>query len=937
MLQRRNNVGLQVIGTFAVTAPIAFSVHSASAQDADEASPAIEVIEVVGSHLRGIDPQGLLPVLVLDRTAIDRTGVATVAEVLERLPMNNAGAFNDRNALSSALGGTGISFRGLGSNSVLVLINGRRATSYGFSQVTELGDRVWFVDLNNVPVAAVERIEILKDGASAIYGSDALAGVVNIVLRRNFTGSEFDIRLGSATNGGAEESSFSALLGWGLPRTNIELIGTYAKREQLSWSDREISASTNREAQGGIDQRSLAAANFSIDGPGNFGAECEERNSVLGFSGFEELQDVGVCLYDPNTEIAVPSTERTGLMALVSHELTPDLTLHFEGSYLFSEVEGRRDPVPWTGGVFPAGNPWNPFGEDILADYRFTESGARVDVIESENARAVIAIEGELGRWTWEFAALHHRAETEAHGEGYLGADRIEQALNGLDINGDGVLQRDEYWNLYSSASNPNSLALTNSLAVSTSRRSLTKLTSYAFKIAGDVWQLSAGNVSVVFGLEQRTDSLDDESESLSLGSLLAATTVHLDLVGFGEEIPRDEIDPYAHVDPIDFPLTPLDSTGSPSIHGSLSQAAIFGEVKLPLHARLDLQAALRYDDIRDFGEEISPRLATRFKASERLRARASWGRSFRAPSPGEMYLGPSARLQSSWDPKRCPAFPGWVKPEIAGGCVVSQFVTTTLGNPDLQSEESESISLGIEFDISDNHRTALDCWKVDVSDKILTPQTAWMIRHEDDLPPGAIVRDSLQPWDTQDPTMSSTHGTIVQINVLPLNFGHQKVEGCDVEATSGWETPDGNSLQARLVATHMASNQLSVGSNEPPEELAGTYGYPENRANLSLFWSKNAWHAGLNGRWTDGFADTVPGSTVASHIEWDSQISYSGLSATRLTLGVENLFDRTPPFSIGNLHPQGFPVQFYDMRGRFVYARATVSFGNGSQATGQR
>jgi len=914
---------VRLVSVITLTGLIIVSVDASHAQEPEDTNQAIETIAVVGSHIRGIDPQGLSPVLILDRPAIERTGAISVAEVLQDLPMINAGTFNDRNALSSALGGSGISFRGLGANSVLVLINGRRATSYGFSHSTEIGGLVSFVDLNSIPIAVVERIEILKDGASALYGSEAMAGVINIVLRSNFTGREFEVRVGAATGSGAEEQAFNALFGWAMPRSHVEIFATYTKREQLSWSNREISASANHESQGGLDQRSFAAANFSIDSVGNFGADCEERNTVQRAPAFE-LLDSGVCLFDPNAETVVPSAERASVMALVDHEVTPNLTLHFETSYLYSEAEGRRDSIPWTGGEFPANNPWNPFGNDVLADYRFSESGSRRDVIETDNFRVVLAFEGEFGEWNWDFAALHHGATTKAVGYGYLSADRIEQALNGVDINGDGTLQQDEYWNLYSSASNPNSLALTNSLVAPTSRQSQTKLTSYTFKIARDVLQMPAGNLSVAFGLERRTDSLDDESDASSLGSLLAATSVSRDLFGIGIGIPRDLIDPYAHIDPVDFPTSPLEPTGSPSAHGSVSQSALYGELIVPLLARLDLQAALRYDDISDFAEDISPRLALRFKVSQRLRTRASWGKSYRAPSPGEMYLGPSAKLQGSWDPKRCPAFPGWVMPELAGGCVVSQFVTTIWGNPDLTSEKSESVSVGVEFEVSDNHDASLDCWKVEVRDKILTPQTAWYIRHEDDLPAGAVVRDPLEPWDIADPDMSNTHGTIAQINILPLNFGLQKVEGCDVEVTSSWDRPNGNTVQAQLLVTHMASNELAFSSDDLLEEQAGTYGYPKNRANLNLFWNTNDWQVSLNGRWTDGFADTVPGSTIASHAEWDTQISYSGLQPVRLALGVKNMFDQAPPFSVGNLHPQGFPVQFYDMRGRFVYVQAS-------------
>ena len=908
-------------------------VCQASAQEPDDATEAIDTIVVVGSHIRGVDPEGMAPVLVLDRQAIERTGVISVAEVLQQLPMNNAGTFNDRNALSSAFGGTGFSFRGLGANSVLILINGRRATNYGFSHVTEFGGHVSFVDLNSIPIAAVERIEILKDGASALYGSEAMAGVINIVLREDFTGMEFDMRVGTASSNGAEEQAFNAVFGWAMPRTNVAFIATYTKREQLSWTDRAISTSANHEDQGGVDQRSVAAANFWVGGYGNFGAECEQRNTVQGASAFEELQDHGLCLYDPNTDIVVPSAERAGLTAIVNHELTPSLTLHLEASYLSSRAEGRRDSVPWTDGIFPGSNPWNPFGEDVWADYRFSESGSRRDVIKTDNLRAVIAFEGEFGEWDWDFAALHHSATTKDFGDGYLSADSINEALNGVDLNGDGILQADEYLNLYSPGSNPNSLALTNSLAVSTYRRSHTKLTSYTFKIGGGLLQLPAGILSGAFGLEYRTDSLDDVSDSLSLGSLLAATIdEEKRWFGYRVVLPLNQVDPFAYIEVEDVLSSPLDPTGSPLTHGSRSVSSVFGELRIPVLPRLDLQVALRYEDISQFGQDVSPRLALRFKASQRMRARASWGKSFRAPSPGEMHVGTSTKRQVSWDPKRCPQFiKPWLDPTRVGGCIVTSFVTASMGNPDLDAENSETASVGIEVGVFDNHDVSLDCWKVEVSNKIISPQTAWIIRHEDDLPSGTVVR-----YEPEHDDPIGYPGPIAQINVLPINFGYQKVSGCDVEVESHWDRPDGSALSLQILATHMASNKLAFGEDEPPEDLAGTYGYPKNRANLNLFWHKNSWQAGLSGRWTDGFDDTVPDKTVASHTEWDAQFSYSGLRAATLTLGVKNLFDEAPPFSVGLYHPQGFPVQFYDMRGRFIYAQASFSLGRGRPATVQ-
>jgi iron complex outermembrane receptor protein len=895
------------------------------AQPADSTRP-IETMDVLGSHLGDRTLMGLSPVLTFDRLAIERSGVANVSDLLQQLPMDNAGTFNDRDALSQALGGAGISLRGLGADSALILINGRRVASYGFPQVNDLGGLVSFVDLASIPLAAVERIEVLKDGASAIYGSDALAGVVNIVLRQNFSGTSLELREGTARNG-AKEQSFSAISGWTEPRTNVEVVATYTDRQQLAWANRSFSATANRENQGGADLRSLAAVNFWVGGVGNFGADCEERNTAGAAPAYHELAAYGICVFDPNAQIVVPSARRTGLMTIASHELSEHLRLHLEASYLKSNARGKTEAVPWDYGSFPSANPWNPFGEDVLVEYRFSDAGPRLDSVEADNARLVFGLEGEIGDWRWEYSALVNEATTENQGEGYLSADRIEQALDGVDLNSDGVLQPEEYLNLFSPATNPNSAALINSLKVATLRRSNTSLKSHLLRFARRLLRLRTGDLFGVFGVEHTGESLDDQSDPLSLGSLLAATTAPRNWFGLRVDLPFDQIDPQAYVNPWDVPAGPLEPTGAPSTHGTRWQNALFGEVHIPILPKLDVQAALRYEDVIRFGGKTNPRVALRFDGFPRARIRASWGKGFRAPSLVETHLGPSAKLQASWDPKRCPE-PGFLIPDLAGGCAVRSFVTTTWGNPDLMPERSESTAVGIDIHPFDKQAVSLDCWQTKIRDKIMWAQTAWLIRHEDDLPSGFIVRD---PNDV-DMAGNPYPGSIAEVNLLPLNFGRQDVDGCDLEVSSKWDGRRRGAFEARLLGTHMASNKLAFGAAEPLEELAGTYGYPKNRATLNLVWSRAAWEVGLRGHWTDAFDDTWPGHRVAAHREWDTQLSYSGWRMARITFGVDNLLDEAPPLSVGTDHLQGFPVQFYDMRGRFAYAEARFSLGERQQ-----
>jgi outer membrane cobalamin receptor len=277
----------------------------------------VDEIVVVGTHIRQVDPDGPSPVTIFDRDALERTGAPTVARAMHRLPFGNDGSFNDSDAFSTALGGSGISFRGLGANAVLILINGRRVAPYGFSFQSDT--LISFVDLNSIPIGAVERIEILKDGASAIYGSDAIAGVVNIVLREDMTGIEIEARAGAPSESGAEEVGINAIWGHTSERTNIELIANYSNREALLWRDRDISKTADFSNRGGTDQRALQSTNFQInDTWAAYGAECDERaGTISGVQDFELLES-GTCIYDPNSVIAEPSVERVGLMAILN-------------------------------------------------------------------------------------------------------------------------------------------------------------------------------------------------------------------------------------------------------------------------------------------------------------------------------------------------------------------------------------------------------------------------------------------------------------------------------------------------------------------------------------------------------------------------------------------------------------------------------------------
>src|SRR4051812_41216579 len=218
----------------------AFAVHlpEATAQQAQR----VEKIEVTGSNIKRVDAEGPAPVQIITRADIDRTGSNTVSDVLRYLPANNAGSYDETFVGSFARGSSGLSLGGLGQKSTLVLINGRRMAVYSFAQ--NLSDT--FVDLNSIPLAAIERIEVLKDGASAIYGSDAIAGVVNVILRKDYTGAELTVGGGVTSRGDGQEVHVSGAAGTGTPgrdRYNAVLAVDYFNRESVWLRDRPATSS----------------------------------------------------------------------------------------------------------------------------------------------------------------------------------------------------------------------------------------------------------------------------------------------------------------------------------------------------------------------------------------------------------------------------------------------------------------------------------------------------------------------------------------------------------------------------------------------------------------------------------------------------------------------------------------------------------------------
>jgi outer membrane receptor protein involved in Fe transport len=402
------------------------------------------------------------------------------------------------------------------------------------------------------------------------------------------------------------------------------------------------------------------------------------------------------------------------------------------------------------------------------------------------------------------------------------------------------------------------------------------------------------------------------------VGSHIAALVPPYLYFGYRVDLPISEIDPYEYIDVFDLPqFRTVAPSGAPVTTGSRNQFATYFEAQVPIVSGFDLQLAARADAVEGFDSRLSPRLAFRWQVLNRHSFRGSWGQGFRAPSLAELNEGASTRVQASWDPELCPE-PGFLLPQF-GGCVTKAFLTVSGGNDDLLPERSESWSFGWMANWLDQSLTSsADCWRVRVEDRIVALGPERILRHERSLGPGFVERRPPEPSQIE----AGINGYADRLNNQYTNAAEQKVTGCDPDIQSVVVLDRFGTFSTQFVGTHMTSNKFRAVDSEPYEELAGTYGVPENRANLNFYWQRNRVRGGVQGRYIGSYDDAIGEGTVGAHTEWDFQLGWRAIDWLDVVFGVVNVFDEQPPQSSSL---QGFATQYYDMRGRFYYLQARL------------
>lgn len=923
----------------AVRLAIAFGAVSAtsftaSVTAAEEEVAKVERIEVTGSRIKRTDMETSSPVLVLDRAAIDASGLLSIGDILQDIPAAGAAlntAFNN-----GGNGSTNIDLRNLGAQRVLVLVNGRRWVSALDATV----------DLNTIPASAIERVEVLKDGASAVYGSDAIAGVVNIITRKDFEGVELSVYGGeNASEGDGRQYSAEATFGVTSAKGGLLFNLSHQTQQPIFSGDRDVSSvgysSTAANTYVQVTDSTLSpaaqaamASRYTPNAQGRYQLMTVEGTGAD--SSFDTLRaraagNADNYNYAPDNYLSTPQT-RNSFYVQGYYDLTDDLRLVTDFVFTQRKSEQELAPMPITLGAqfgaassrvdIHADNIYNPFGETLYGDAaraaangfvgtytpyalqrRMVEAGPRNYSQNDNTYRGMIGLEGAFSfsdSWTWDAAYIYGENSQNELTTGLLNLTRINQALGANCTAATNCVPL----NLFGGPGTISGDMLDYITFDSVARSGLT-MKDYTFNTGGDLFELPAGMVGMAIGLERREESGYDTPDPLtatgeSSGNQRDATT------------------------------------------GSFRLDEAYVELSIPVLENLLLTPAMRFSDHSTFGSESTAKVGLEFRPFDELLVRATWAEGYRSPSISQLFGGNADSFPNLTDP--CNTVTDTGTPiDVSGlpGCAGvpagyrqgnQQIRETRVSSPDLGPETSTSQTVGFVYNPSwlEGLEMTLDYYSIEVEDSIGRYGPARLL--EEASEGNAFAQQFID---------RDAGGNVTDIRNFLLNAGTYEVEGVDFYTAYRLPETAFGTFKVSFDMSYFITN--SFDGDEQLGIQYGDTGYPRIKGTLGLDWMMGNWDAHWDTRYIhsmqtylgsfgyteeDGVTPVLP-----SYIVHDLSVGYAlDQYNTKLTFGIENVFAKEPKpegTNNGNAYSaNNFSVAEYDVNmDRFVYLRATVRF----------
>jgi len=885
------------------------SPSATSPNDAGEAV-AMEAFTVTGSNLRAGESVGGANLRVATSVEIEQAGTGSLHMFLKKIPEAGANGFGENRVNTSSPGTASVSLRGLGANSTLVLMNGRRVAPAPFAQggsAAALGT-ISFVDLNMIPVDAVARVEVLKDGASAVYGADAVGGVVNLILKDFSEGTTVKASYGDFPGGiAAHTTRASVFTGAKSGNLKVFALANYMRQAKIQYgelSPKAIALSNGSNPGtfivpvGGINPitgavipagTSAAARTFTVDSatagyPPTFNTTPATAN--------QNRHNINEALTPQ------PRLERYGFLTTLSYEISPKLSAY--GEFNFQETVNLEylSASPITNlntVVLPANAAYNPFGIAITNDptagatliYRFTEAGPRATETTNTFKRVVGGLKGNVfDTWNWSTSVLYNRAKS--HNDlvsGWLSQAAVNAAL--ADPNPATAL------NLFSNgsryANNPATIAR---LKSNGTRDAFTELTAIDAKATGNLLTFPGGDIALASGLEWREERFRDKRTQDQLLN---------------------------------------QSTPVPQAKGSRRVQAGYAEVSVPLTQpsqsvpglhTLELNAAGRAEHYSDqgFSNTAVPKIGVRWQPLDpQITFRASWGKGYRAPSLAELYQPQTTSIVFNIaDPLRA-GRPGSNPNDTNTG----QRQLVSGGNPALSPEKSESWNYGvlIQPKFVPGLSLSVDYYRIEVRDRIGQPATPAIILANPNLFPGFIDRAT----PTASDIANNLPGELLRIRTVTGNYGTAETSGLDVSAEYRLTTDRFGRFTTRATGSTIYHALIRTRPDLAQVETVGTYESPRIRGNGSMAWNYEKFGTVVTIDYVHGFADSSPSTLrVKQQTITGLQLSYDFPKESKVTLGVNNLFDRNPPPTAAS---SGYAESTGYFLPRFVYIDITKRF----------
>jgi iron complex outermembrane receptor protein len=902
-------------------------VSPAVAQEQQQAAPMARV-EITGSSIKRVAKEGALPVQIISADTLQKQGITSAEQLMATISANGTGADNptsgnnvfgaDADRVSG--GASFASFRGLGPNSTLVLINGRRAPTHGKSGKA--------VDLNSIPMAAISRIEILKDGASAIYGTDAIGGVMNIILRTDYQGAEASAYTNVTEAGGGNIHRGSLIVGHGdLDNDGFNVMATasFTKNEKLESRQRAFAngfqpaRGLSPDTTGTPYANQLTGANtalgtgFKVPGDANtylqanplsFQGKCD---TVEGMSQYQTalwkdvtspLRSTYSCAYDYGGDYVMQSpSEQTNLLLRGTYKLAPDHKMFVEAIGSRSQVISILTPAQIStslsnGNAYPVGGqyyqdlssiiPSFDRTKPIIYKWRANPLGNRTQENTTESGRLLVGMEGTLRNWDYKVGLS--KAQSTSHMElldGYAYTTDFYRVL------GSGIVNP---WSVDGTQTKAAMDAIEATKYRGAFQTGKTTMTQLDGTVSGELFDLPAGKLAMAAGFDFRRESYLYTQDVAAEPILLSPGNANL------PKATRDV-------------------------------KALFAEFIVPVTKDLELQLAVRRDDYSVIGATTNPKVAFRYQPASWLLFRGSANKGFLAPSFTQLYTGALPQEMSSGvvDTVGCAAHPN--DPRF---CAPDRFDYLSGGNQNLKPETSKQGTLGLVVEPFKGFSASIDWWAINMRDRILNRTPTIVLQN-----PEALSENIIRNPD----------GTIQYIQAGWINAAGAKTRGIDLGLRGDGKFEGGWKWSATLDGTWTDSFKFAEIEGQPYKEYVGLFFtrdlYLKWKHSATFSVTKGDWNVLVSNNFASGYKDQLPNAgkgtppagfdpDVSSYTRFGLATTYKGFKNTSITFGVQNLFDRDPPFTAHNVDDvvgAGWDPRVADPRGRAYTLNLSYKF----------